>query len=58
MRFLKKPIYICFIIFISATYTSIRNGKELHVKIYVYQSSEKISQVLTDFIMIIYNYRR
>lgn len=56
MRFLKKPIYICFIIFISATY--IRNGKELHVKIYVYQSSEKISQVLTDFIMIIYNYRR
>lgn len=51
-----KAIYICFIIFISATY--IRNGKELHVEIYVYQSSEKISQVLTDFIMIIYNYRR
>lgn len=52
-----KTIYI----FISATYTCIRNSEALHVKIYKFINPLKkksVSQVPMDFIMISYNYRR
>lgn len=53
-----KTIYICCIIFISATY--IRKSEALHVKIYKFINplKKKISQVPIDFTMISYNYSR